>query len=356
MSLAQRRKEYSEALKKRTQESYDTRDDSGRFKSIFEANKMQGILKWKPSEDDHSINIIPYIAGENNPKFKKGTVAYYLDVWIHRAIGVNEDSFICMNRTYGKRCPICDYIAEMKKSEDYDEEYLKSLNPTRRAIYNIQVLDNTKEREKGVQIWDVSHFLFEKEIAELAKKKQGGGFVYFSDPDNGKIVSFRKKGERQNTKYTAFTFEDRNEIISDELLGKAVCLEELLHIPSEDEISDAFFGKENSAPEGGDGGDDDGVTVNDQSQADDVNSYAEDECPCGQTFGVDFNQFENCDECINKTFCEEKKNELDEEARKAKETVKPAAPIARRRTEQVQAPEKPSKPEPVKPTPRRRVR
>jgi hypothetical protein len=345
MKPSERRKMYSDELKKRTQESYDSRDDSGRFKSIFEPSKMQGVVRWKPSEEDHSINIIPYIAGDNNPKFKKGKVAYFLDIYIHRGIGVNEDSYICLNRSFGKDCPICEYIAKVKKTDDYDEEYVKSLNPTRRAIYNIQVLDNPKEIAKGVQMWDVSHYLFEKELAELAKKKQGGGFTYFADPDEGKIISFRKKGEGFNTKYHALAFEDRENSISEELLDKAMCIEERLHIPTYEEIADAFFGKEGDVP-ARDEGDDKKEEVKDveteQEKETDVPAFAEDECPCEQNFGEDYDKFENCLDCVNKEACSDKfaeiqaaAEEAEEEERKAKEkaAAAKAKPVARRREE-----------------------
>jgi hypothetical protein len=353
MKSSERRRLYKEELAKRTQESYANRDSMGKFKSIFEPSKMQGVPRWKPAEDDHSINIIPYIAGKNNPLYKEGKIAYYLDIYIHRAIGVNEDSFICLNRSYGQKCPICDHIAELKKTDDYDEDYVKSLNPTRRAIYNIQVLDNPKEIAKGIQLWDVSHFLFEKELAELAKKKQGGGYVNFSDPDEGKIISFRKKGEGKSTKYPALSFEERDEPISDELLDNAKVLEDLLHIPTYDEVYDAFFGTPAKAA-------DDDRPVAKAKDEDDVPPEVADElvCPIDQEIGVEFDNFDNCDNCKIRKFCQDVSIQLkDEAAQRAEEEAKAKAaaekqtPIPRTRT-RAEVKEEPAPPTPI----RRRVR
>jgi hypothetical protein len=356
MKSSERRKLYKEELAKRTEESYRSKDDSGRFKSIFEPSKMGGITRWKPSEDDHSINIIPYFAGKNNPKVKEGKSTYFLDLFVHSRVGVNEDSYVCLNRNYGQKCPICEHQAQLRKEGDEDEEYIKSLNPTRRAIYNIEVLDNPKEKAKGVQLWEVSHFLFEKELAELAKKKSGGGFVYFSTPDTeeGRIVSFRRKGEGKATKFPALSFEEREEPVSDEVLDAARCIEDLIHIPTYEEVYAAAFpetSKETAKKKEDDDDDrpvrkteddDDDRPVRKREDDDEKDvpekvEEVEGECPIGQVFGKEFDEFENCDNCKVREACKEKYNELRADKPRVRKEAKPAE-------------------EPVKVTPRRRVR
>lgn len=363
MRPSERRHQYKASLEKRTQESYDNRDSSGKYRGIFEPSKMQGIPKWKPSEDDHSINIIPYIAGKDNPLVPEGDFAYYLDVYIHRAIGINEDSYICVNRTYKKTndCPICNRIAELKQTDDYDEDYVKSLAPTRRAIYNVEVLDNPKERAKGVQLWDVSHFLFEKELAELAKKKMGGGFTAFSEPNTGNIISFRKKGEGKSTKYHALSFEKRDEPISDELLDNARVLEDLLHIPTYEEVEMAAFGRVA----------DDGAALQEGTTATptpvekepaDVPPNLDDMvCPIGMEFGVDFDGYNECDTCDFNKECAEVKLQIEEANQPEPEPVKPTPKATPRPTPKAAAPPVATprtrvREEAPAPNPRRRVR
>lgn len=359
MKSSERRRLYKEELAKRTEESYRSKDDSGRFKSIFEPGKMAGVTRWKPSEDDHSINIIPYFAGKNNPKVKEGKSTYFLDLFVHSRVGVNEDSYVCLNRNYGQKCPICEHQAQLRKDGDEDEDYIKSLNPTRRAIYNVEVLDNPKERAKGVQLWEVSHFLFEKELAELAKKKADGGYVYFSDTDteDGRIVSFRKKGEGKATKFHALSFEEREEPISDELLDAARCLEDMIHIPTYEEVYAAAFPEstketvkkkdeeeeEERPARRRDAEDEEAPPPSrrrdkDEDEEKDVPdpTLAEGECPIGQVFGKEYDEFENCDDCKVRESCKEKYNELRAERPRARKEVKPV--------------------EEPKPTPRRRVR
>ena len=49
--------------------------------------------------------------------------------------------------------------------------------------------------------------------------------------------------------YKAFAFEDRDEPISDELLDSAVCLDDLLYIPTYEEVYAAFHGEEEGEQE-----------------------------------------------------------------------------------------------------------
>lgn len=308
MKPSERRKQMKEEMASRLQESYNSKDGSGKFKSIFIKEKLGNVPMWKCSEDEHFINIIPYIAGKNNPTVKEGKLAYNLDIQVHRKVGVNEDSYICLARTYGKKCPICEEQAELRKQDDYDDKYVKSLNPTRRVIYNIECLDSDKESRKGIQLFEVSHWLFEKELAELAKKPRGGGFVLFSDPDDGKIVFFRKSGSGPtNTEYKAFKFEERTEIVSDDVLDAALCLDELIHIPSYEEVKNAFYGTDTEVP-------DHEVSerhVEAQEGGRRRNEPKKFVCPGERP--TDFGELAECEECPNVTECEDEFNASQEE-------------------------------------------
>jgi len=246
MDAKTRRKLYREEVRKAQEESYTTKDDSGKFKSVF--RDIPGGL-WKCKEGSHSINILPFIAGKNNPNRSEGKPTYLLDIFIHTKVGVNEDSYLCLNRTYkGKKdCPICEYQAKLRKQEEYDEAEVKALSPTRRAVYNIQVLDDKKESDR-VRVFDVSHYLFEKELIERAEGMKGGR-VLFAHPDEGKVITFKRRGKGPtDTKYAPFDFEPREEEITDELLDKVLCLDDYLIIPTYEEVAQAFFGKEESGP------------------------------------------------------------------------------------------------------------
>lgn len=307
------RKKWREGLKKKQKESYDRRDDSGRFKPIF----IEGITKdkfWKPAKGEHQINIIPYFAGDNNPNTEKGEPTYLLDIWVHPKVGPNDDNYVCPSRNYNKPCPICEHQQELRDQGDYDETVVKDLSPKRRVLYNIECVDTPIEQAKGIQLFEVSHFSFEKPLTERSKLPRGGGFIYFADPDEGKVISFEieegtfKKGNTVMKKvdYKSFQFIDREEPISDELLQKAYVLDDIVEINDYDKIYEAFFCESSENKEV--------VEKEEENKEDDIpmdfektistsNVVEEDECPIEKGFGKDFDQYMDCDECKVRLDC-----------------------------------------------------
>ncbi len=231
-------------LLKRTEESYASKENSGKYADIFK--KDIKVPKWSPKDSEHLFNIIPYIVGTNDPKLKEGEVSYILDIWVHVSVGVNEDRYVCPARNYGKPCPICERQKEMRLAGTFSDEEIKELNPKRRAIYNVHVFDTAEEEAKGVQVWDVSHWMTERLFSELSRKPKGGGFIPFSDPDNGKMLAFNKKSLME---YVGHKMIDRDEPVSDAILEEAYTLDEMVHIPDYDELYAAFYGEEYSDDE-----------------------------------------------------------------------------------------------------------
>jgi hypothetical protein len=329
------RKAMREALLKRTQESHERREDSGRFGSIFK--DIPGLQMWKCGAGEHVVDIIPFVAGENNPTEKKGDIAYVLEAWVHYGVGVNEDAFICPARTFNKDCPICEYRKQLREEDsEENEELIKSLNPKRRAIYNIVCLDNEKEEAKGVQVWDVAHWFMERHLTPLAKKPKSGGFVLFADPDLGRSISFERKGTgATNTEFLGHKFVDREGSISDEILDAAYCLDEIVAVPEYDELYAAFWGSKGKKeaeeePEEAEGPEEPEEPEEEVKKPEEEVKKptiaqrrkqreerkqrkqipSANKCPGGGQFGVDLDTLEYCDDCPLWEECAKRADEL----------------------------------------------
>lgn len=340
MNAQQRRELYRKESEERHNQSYADREDTGRFRDIFDSVAKSGVSFWKDKEDDHDMFIVPYITGKNHPRIAEGKMAITCDVFVHRGIGVNQDSFVCLNKSYGKKCPVCEYQAELRETEDADEDAVKALNASRRSLYNIVCLDTPATRDKGIQVWIVSHYLFTIPLEELAHKKKGGGNVLYGDIDKGKVISFRRKGKGLSTEYTAFEFKDRDEI-PDTILDSAVCLDNLIHIPTYEEVSTAFWEskeaeeiapetekeerkpkEETKAP----------VKAETKTEEKDVPASVtgELECPSGAVIGKDYNQYEECRPCEVRKACRALLDKIEEEAEAAKK-AETKAPIEKKK-------------------------
>ena len=225
---------FKKGLDQAVKRSYETKDSFGEAQDYFK--KGVKIQKWFPKAGEHMINIIPYIAGENNPNQQKGYAAHVLDVWVHQRVGPSGTSHVCLLKNFKQPCPICDLQREMRK-EGYDEEDIKNLQPKRRTIYNVVVLDTLEEESKGIQIWEVAHWFMEKHLVQLAKNPKGGGFILFQCPDTGKSIAWTIENPGgTNINYTGHRFIDRDTEVTDDQLESAHILDEIIHIPSYEEL------------------------------------------------------------------------------------------------------------------------
>ena len=220
-----------ESLMSAMDASYAHKDDTGKFASVFQ----EGIKTWKCGEGDHEVDIIPYYVGEHHPTRKPPDWDYVLDIWVHYGVGVNEDAFLCMAKTYKQRCAVCDYQKKLRDLEGVDEDLIKSLNPKRRSIYNIVCLDNSKELDKGIQVWDSSHYLMERLLVPLTRTKHGDK-IYFCDPEGGKSVAFTREGSREKTSFIGHRLQDRTEQYDFEVVKQSFVLDDIIKQPAYKEI------------------------------------------------------------------------------------------------------------------------
>lgn len=328
---------------KRYQSSYETKDSGGGSRSdVMDWKKVDGEVSfYTPVEGRNRINIVPYeIKSKNHPLVKRGDAEigeqdYVMDIWVHRNVGPTEANVLCLKNTYGKPCPICEQMALFKKQGKEDEA--RELKPSRKVYYNVQ---DMKEPDK-LKVFSASHYLFEKELIDEARDDEAGGFVDFADPEDGKEIKFRAtevtKGSMKYKEFKSFSFEDREEPISDELLENAISFDEILNVPTYEEVQNIFYGKDNDEEEEekpvkkarvveDDEEDDDDVPVAKPSKRVVEEDEEEDEpvvkpskrvieedeeeeeklvkaskttggCKFGHKFGKDCDKYEDCDNC-----------------------------------------------------------
>ena len=243
------------SLAKRMQVSYESKESGNTSKKgVLDYRKVDGeVTFYKPVEGKNRINIIPYeIKTKNHPLVKKGEFEigdkdYVMDFYIHKSVGPTEASVLCLKSTYGKPCPVCELQAKLRK--DGKEDEAKALKPSRRVAYNVEDL---KEPGK-VKIFETSHFLFEKELIDEARDDEENGFVDFADPEEGKEIKFRaskvSQGGFEFLEFKSFGFEDRDEEVSSKLLKQAISFDEIMSVPTYDDVEKILYGADDSEDE-----------------------------------------------------------------------------------------------------------
>jgi len=254
-------KDTVDELQKQYEESYASKDDRGfALGSVFDMDiiKKLGIDIWRPDIGEHVIDVIPFYAGTQHPEKAQGLLTYKVDFWAHQRIGSMNDFFICTASTWKRPDPICTY---MKANYIEDKRQYSAIKASRRCAYLIWCHDNQEQIDKGIQIFEVAHFFFEKKVAEIAKKPRGGGFTDWTHYDHGNHVywTIGKTGsyedatgtKRDSIEYTAFQLLQRETpAIPDHILEQSFALDEAIKMhPTDEEVSQAFFGTTQAPPE-----------------------------------------------------------------------------------------------------------
>ncbi len=263
-------------LGNRTQQQTDTADDkSGSQRKSFmnyrkchldffkfgEVGKYQdiNILPWKITTKNHPEVVRTADEpetlrnGQPNPdKVMVGDYDYVLDVWIHSHIGPNEEDCVCLKKTYGKPCPICDEADRLWASEDKDvKESARPLFARRRCIYLVDELnDKFESKSDKPKIFEVAHGNFTKDLQSKATScLRGKGVVNFADPSvqEGRVVSFTVAEDTMGKnktykKASGFEFNKRVEEISDEMLENCPSLDAMLIVKTPEQMKAILFG------------------------------------------------------------------------------------------------------------------
>lgn len=246
--------------KNRYSESYKDKDKGGSSKKgIYDFKKAgyDNVKFFKPKEKLNKIVIVPYeITSKLHPLVKSGRAEigdldYIMDVFVHRYMGPDNADILCPKKTYGKPCPLCDMGNALYN--DGDKDAAKEFYASRRATYNVLAVEKGELSEE-LQVFDVSHFLFEKELIEEANDcSDGDDIIPFADLEDGSIIKFRmsidKNGQYETPKYKSFDFLDREEELNEALVDEAVSFDKALVLLTPDEIMALYNGADDDDEE-----------------------------------------------------------------------------------------------------------
>jgi len=223
--------------------------------SIFKSGL--DVKFWNVPEKKNYFDIIPYTAGGNDPDCEGGEQTYVFQPFMHRNVGPEKWDIVCLRKTYKKSCPICEEVtSKLDEGTDWNDiDFKVQKNP--RAIYNVIVRNDSKTEKEGVQILHTTSLYMEQPLQDLAEGKgvdKDGNIeietIYF-DEEEGKTISFKRKGKQRDTEFSAHKFEDRDYTITKEEMEQAHCLDELVIIPTYDEAKAKLLGEELEAEEDG---------------------------------------------------------------------------------------------------------
>lgn len=189
------------------------------------------------------LDIIPYEVGKGNPYADEGELHYERTYFVHRSIGVDQTSYVCLSKTCGEACPICEFRAKLMKDPDADEDMIKDLAPKERQLFNVI---NTKEKSKGVQVWDMSFHLFGKKLDyEIKNSDEDDGYESFAELEGGFTlkcgIEESSFSGRSFFEVVSINFKPRFDDYDNDILGETACLDDILIIKEYNELKEIFL-------------------------------------------------------------------------------------------------------------------
>ena len=181
--------------------------------------------------------------------FPKGETDYFVKQgFVHFNVGPDKQMVACpKTEREGAKCPICEYVEELKKSKDKNAK--KEADSLRRVRRNyVNVLNRDAEEEEPM-------------ILHLPQSVLKGILELLCDPDysditdyaSGRDITITRKGEGLSTEYSvlpkvkiSIASEDLTE---DELDEKMTDLESLFDIKSYDELEAILNGEDEEEDE-----------------------------------------------------------------------------------------------------------
>lgn len=204
---------------------------------------------YKVREGQNLIDIIPYrISNPNNPAirlngFELGDEDYFQHLQTHFGIGSNKNEYLCRNRMFGKKCPICEAQNELW---DVDRALAKSLYPKDHVVYNVIDL---LEPEKSIQVWKISKFWVEDNLVKLsAMKSKSGVPIIYGDWELGWSIEFYGMEQKYNGnkfyKPENFSFVKREKQYTEDIVDKAYPIDKWYNMVDYDTIYNDYNGIE----------------------------------------------------------------------------------------------------------------
>jgi len=313
-------KEEREKIAKELMETQreDEKKTSGKQSVLLDMGDTK-ISWWYPKTGDHLMDVMPYKSGTNDwaVNFVEDKLRYFLWLKVHRRIGPTQDIDVVCPGPYGKKCPICEHVAEMKSDGVEFDDY-KHLNPKDRAIWHVVVQDTQKEIDKGVQLWNSPFFYSVDHLQEISKLPSRDGketaYIAYGHYWEGKTVAFTIKNvSKEFPTYAGYRFVDRDYDM-EEYIEDLLPLDEYVKVLSYEEISEIYYGApyegKDEPEEVDEDVPEDEVYEEEEPQEDEPEEKPKrkrqakaseedivDYCPVNGVWGEDCDQLDDCEQC-----------------------------------------------------------
>ena len=167
------------------QKTTRSRKELANRNSRFCYKKPATMSTFRFKGDEFTIRVVPYTATKKELlgeiTIDEGDLVPFTTYYAHKNIGPSKKVVYCLNRNgQGKDCPIC--ALSHKLYDEGDEELAKDYSAKERVLMNVIDTNNTKA---GVQLMDVSSYLFSPSKIEDAVSRDPDKYITYAACEDG---------------------------------------------------------------------------------------------------------------------------------------------------------------------------
>ena len=260
--MSKKRREKRESAARRWAETQESGYSTTKF------HMPQGLGFFKPKEGTNKFDIVPFIAGNDNPLVKQkhidaGDLYFERTFWDYYFAWI-QDRWIALGMTFGVKDPIQDWVRKHNRSTDQTEQDMckEFSKPKKRQIFLVWDHEN---KDAGLALFEYSAHQFGNVLSESIKTDAAERYYwdefYFPDEGGFTLEVVFKKNPGYGMEATRIDFIERDEPLPKEFGGQekngvwtmnhGICLDDgfLIKVPYE-KLKAVFLGEE--MPEGED--------------------------------------------------------------------------------------------------------
>lgn len=206
-----------------------TTDEAATMQSDASARgclNMNGLTQFKPDAGKLTFTVIPFLASggiafpldlKKTPK--KNTLVPMWAYYRHGQLGLEGKAMATCLRTFGEKCPVCEYLREKQSEGDLSQQEKDVLKGMLAKVRNVFVV----RHEGSIKVFDVSPYLFtdklNAKIAHYPKYKNWGDVNDGYDLEC--IFSKKSMGSNSMVELTSVEFIKREKRIKDAIIESA---------------------------------------------------------------------------------------------------------------------------------------
>lgn len=213
-----------------------TKQDRGSESTSVKLPKDVPFFSFK-REGIYKLDVISYTAGEGNPRADAGIVHFERTYFAHRipSPGGRAKLYCCRAETFGKKCHVCQWLAKQPEND-----ITKDMRAKKRQLWNVIDL---ADKDKGIQVLDTYYY---KGLGEQLKDllETSEAFVEFAHPTRGMTLQIKVQEKPMGKgKFFAVARVDAVPRVKQykwDIVDDAVCLDDCLICPTNEELADAL--------------------------------------------------------------------------------------------------------------------